>query len=366
MLADHMGAILHPPRAGRIAFALSLLFLFACAETGEPPAGAGRGAQEAVETIAERGPVRFTVRAAPGEITVGEKCSLMLQVEAPDGIEIEMPQLSGTIGPFDIRDARTPPDVPDRGLRRWTHQYTLDTFASGELEIPTLQITYIDRRPEALDESGRPLKGELSSEPLPVTVRSVLAGDEQDTDYRDIKGAVEIPVAGTALRYWLIIAACMLIASAVVLLVFALARRRRRRTEAERLIPPHVRALAQLEALAGERLIEQGRFHEFYYRLSDIVRQYIEGRFGIMAPERTTEEFLREARYSEVLGEDWKDLLAGFLRAADMVKFARHEPTADESEAAFAAARGFIEQTAPAGATAPQGVEIAQGTEAAA
>lgn len=366
MLADHLSAILHPSRAGRIALVLSLLFLAACAESDAPSAGAGRRVGEAVETIAERGPVRFTVRAAPGAITVGEKLSLMLQVEAPDEVEIEMPQLAEAIGPFDIRDARTPPDVPDRGLRRWAHHYTLDTFASGELEIPALQIAYIDRRPEALDEQGRPPEGELSSEPLPITVRSVLAGDEQDTDYRDIKGAVEIPVAGTALRYWLIIAACVLIAGAVVLLVFALAGRRRKRTAQERLIPPHVWALSQLDALVGERLIEQGRFHEFYFRLSDVVRQYIERRFGIMAPERTTEEFLREARYSEALGDDQKDLLAGFLRAADMVKFALHEPTADESDAAFAAARGFIEQTTPTGATAPQGAEVAQGTEAAA
>jgi hypothetical protein len=362
MRAHQLSAIFHPSRAGRFAFALFLLFLAACAETDAPPAEAG----EAVETIAERGPVRFAVRAAPGQITVGEKLSLILQVEAPDGIEIEMPQLSGAVGPLDIRDARTPPDVPDRGLRRWTHQYTLDTFASGELEIPALTINYVDRRPEALDEQGRPLAGELSSEPLPVIVRSVLAGDEQDTDYRDIKGAVEIPVAGTALRYWLIIAACVLIAGAAVLFVVALAGRRKKRTAQEQLIPPHVRALAQLEALAGERLIEQGRFHEFYYRLSDIVRQYIERRFGIMAPERTTEEFLREAGCGEVLSEDWKDLLAGFLRAADMVKFARHEPTADESEAAFVAARGFIEQTAPMEATQPQGAEVARGTEAAA
>jgi hypothetical protein len=44
--------------------------------------------------------------------------------------------------------------------------------------------------------------------------------------------------------------------------------------------------------------------------------------------------------------------LGGFLRAADMVKFARHQPTADEAERAFAGARTFVDETAP---TEPDG-----------
>ena len=51
-------------------------------------------------------------------------------------------------------------------------------------------------------------------------------------------------------------------------------------------------------------------------------------------------------------------MLRGFLRAADMVKFARHQPTAAEAEAAFAAARRFVAETAPA-EPAPDGMEAA-------
>ena len=108
----------------------------------------------------------------------------------------------------------------------------------------------------------------------------------------------------------------------------------------EMMVPAHVLALEELAKLAAGQLVEAGRFHEFYFRLSDIVRRYLEGRFGIMAPEQTTEEFLREAGRNPVLSEVHKELLAGFLRAADMVKFARLQPSIGESEAAFAA-KGF-------------------------
>ena len=323
-----------------------LLGLCACAGSDAPADRAGPGGGEAVETTAERGPVRFTVRAAPRALSVGEKLTLTLEVEAADGVEIRMPRPDSSLGPFEIRQAYTPPDVPEGDMRRRTHHYILDTFASGELEIPPLQVGYTDRRAQA-PQNEQPIEGELTSEPLLVTVSSVLAGDEQDTDYRDIKEAVDVPIARDWPAYWPLAAAGVVIICGAVLLVVWLARRRRVHAAQPRIIPAHVWALTQLDLLAREELIEQGRFHAFYFRLSDIVRQYIERRFGIMAPERTTEEFLREARRDPSLSDEHKELLRGFLRAADMVKFALHEPSIDESRTAFGAAGGFIRQTAP-------------------
>ena len=103
----------------------------------------------------------------------------------------------------------------------------------------------------------------------------------------------------------------------------------------------------------AEGLIEAGEFHPFYVRLSDIVRRYVEERFGLMAPQRSTPEFLREARGSSALSDDHQDLLARFLRAADMVKFALHVPAAADAEGALTAARGFVEDTMPSEPGAP-------------
>jgi hypothetical protein len=115
--------------------------------------------------------------------------------------------------------------------------------------------------------------------------------------------------------------------------------------------PPHIWALGQLDDLLAAKLIERGMVHEFYYRLSGIVRTYIELRFGLMAPERTTEEFLVEAERSDALGWGHKDLLGEFLGACDLVKYARHEPRGAEIDASTQAARRFISETRPASAT---------------
>jgi hypothetical protein len=332
--------------AAAVALAPILLWPGGCTPSDTSAGSAGAPARDLVESVKERGPVRLSVRVSPREITVGDKLTLTLQVEAPEAVEVEMPQFSETIGPFEIRAARTPPDIPEGEVRRWTHRYTLDTFASGKLEIPSLTVDFVDRRPETLEE-GSPVEGELGSDPLIITVRSVLTGDEQEGDFRDIQEAVEVPIPIDWRAYWPVAAAILAI-GAVVLFILWRARRENSRLAAEKIIPPHLWALSQLDALARESLPEEGRFHEFYFRLSDIVRQYVERRFGLRAPERTTEEFLRETRDDPLLSDDQKNLLAGFLRAADMVKFARHEPAVEECETAFAAARGFIEQTAPA------------------
>ena len=104
-------------------------------------------------------------------------------------------------------------------------------------------------------------------------------------------------------------------------------------------------ALAELSALLAQGLAEQGLFREFYQGISDLVRRYVERRYAIRAPERTTEEFLREAQDSPALSGH-SELLKSFLRHCDLVKFARLQPEPAEVAAAVEACRSFITRTA--------------------
>ena len=69
----------------------------------------------------------------------------------------------------------------------------------------------------------------------------------------------------------------------------------------------------------------------FYFRLSAIMRYYIEERFGLRAPERTTEEFLAEISNADVFNTGQRNYLKSFLKASDIVKFAKHEPQLQEA-----------------------------------
>jgi hypothetical protein len=143
---------------------------------------------------------------------------------------------------------------------------------------------------------------------------------------------------------------------ALCAVVFLLARLRRKRAveSLEWTAPPtpaHERALTALDALLSRRLPEQGAVEPYFVGLSEILRRYVEDRFGLRAPERTTEEFLLELRQSEAgrraIAEAQRDVLREFLERADLVKFARDEPDLDVCTQAADAARDFVRGTTP-------------------
>ncbi len=100
-----------------------------------------------------------------------------------------------------------------------------------------------------------------------------------------------------------------------------------------------------LEQLHREQLPLQGRVEEYYVRLSTIVRVYIENRFGLRAPEMTTEEFLQVASSGQALSEGHRRALQEFLMRCDLVKFARYQPSGQEAEEAWCAAQRFVQET---------------------
>lgn len=293
-----------------------------------------------VQHIAERGPVKLTVRADRDSLTVGEKLSFSIDIAAEADVDIEMPLLEETHGEFEIVTADTPPDIPEEGLRRWHHTYTLSTYENGELELPGVTIGFTDRRdPEHV------ITGELISDPLTVTVLSLLQGDPDPNALHDIKDAVLVPISRIDSWLWW--------TGLLIFLAFAIGglwrlRRRRDVDQSEPYVPPHIRALLQLDQLQSDGLVEKNEIHTYYFRLSDIIRQYIEGRFSLMAPEQTTEEFLRELQRDTTLNVGLKELLANFLRASDMVKFALHRPSSGDCEEAFNSAGAFVRETARA------------------
>jgi hypothetical protein len=97
--------------------------------------------------------------------------------------------------------------------------------------------------------------------------------------------------------------------------------------------------------LSKEDLIAKGLVREYYYRITNILRHYIEDRFGLLAPERTTEEFLTEMAHANQLDATHKILIREFLERCDMVKYAKYGPSRIEIKETYDAAKRFIDET---------------------
>jgi LPXTG-motif cell wall-anchored protein len=139
--------------------------------------------------------------------------------------------------------------------------------------------------------------------------------------------------------HWSIAAggAVLVAAAAVVLL-------RRRKKKAAIPTPPEEIAYEALRRLVALNLVEQGKIELFFVILSAILREYVENRFQVRAPERTTEEFLEEAVRHPALTA-YGATLSEFLVLCDRVKFARYEPEAAAIQGAFDVTKQFLSET---------------------
>ncbi|MGA2189015.1 MAG: DUF4381 family protein [Steroidobacteraceae bacterium] len=158
-----------------------------------------------------------------------------------------------------------------------------------------------------------------------------------DEDIRDIRGPKFI------WPWWLtpaLLAAALLLA----LLGVGIWRWLRRRRRPRALLPFEV-ALQRLEAIRP--LMQPPSAREFSTAVSDIVREYIERRFDVIATHRTTEEFLRdllESSQASLLRH--RALLSEFLHQCDLVKFAGISLTPQNMESLYHSARAFVLETA--------------------
>ncbi len=127
-----------------------------------------------------------------------------------------------------------------------------------------------------------------------------------------------------------------LIVAGVVALVRLVARKVK-----EHRMSPIERAWAELDRLVKKGLPGRGRYKDFYVELTMVVRRYIQRKYGVKAPNLTTEEFLRDARVAE-LSKGRMETLRGFLESADLVKFAGVQATPEMADDATDSARDYL------------------------
>lgn len=109
---------------------------------------------------------------------------------------------------------------------------------------------------------------------------------------------------------------------------------------------PYDVAIKELSALREAKLWENGQEREYFTRLTEILRKYLFGRFGINAMEMTTAQILDTLSRCDNI-RDKKDYVRNILNMADFVKFAKVRPLPDDNIGAYTNALRFVEETRP-------------------
>jgi hypothetical protein len=312
----------------------------ALVDTGGEPDARGSGITAGPSTAsqpapADAAPVAITARIRPDPSHVGDLLELEVVAAYPRDVRVNMPSVLDLSPLHLVGVHESQPEATGEGLRK-TFTITLQHFEVGEAEVPSFSLTYVtvDGQVHSVDVP-----------PMPFVVASLLANENDPTrKLEDPPISLEYPNELAEIVAYSILGTLL-----AALLAWVLARRfwgREKVVVAPPPIPPHELALAALEELASGELVEKGRFADYYLQLTEIAKGYLEGRFGVEALDRTTEEIRVElSREPGRLEPLSVDEVVRFLQACDLVKFARFRPDADEAAGALAWVRTTVERT---------------------
>ena len=291
-------------------------------------------------------PARLAATLSTNTIRIGDPIDLTLTALHRPGTRIEFPPLEHGKDVI-VRSPGAPETLPaDGDLERTTRHYTLTSLVVSN-HIVAENAPVLIHLPD----------GTTSTQSMPFASFEVVTSlADGETELRPMDMTPALWPAPPS--HWLLILLTVLavLALAAAALWFFARRVSVVLAKPTPPPPPHVTALAALAAMRAEDWTGDDKQEPFFVRLSGIVRTYVEARFGIRAPERTTEEFIRDATRSRDLTPSQRRRLTDFLETSDLVKFARHRPASTELLTALDSAETFVRETIPAPAPdAPSG-----------
>lgn len=289
--------------------------------------------------------IKYGVALERDSIWLGDQINLFLMVEQPAGIKVGFPLLADSIQKIEVlQKSKIDTTKLDGAKLQLKQSYLITCFDSGVHNIPPFYFIILN--------NGQVDSARSNDLRLYVKFPSV----DLKKGPADIKKPFSAPVTFKEIAPWLLW--IVLIGAILFLAIYAINRRNKNRPLFQRPPKPklsaHVIALKELDKLKTEQLWQQDKVKEYYTRLTNIVRVYIEDRFAVPAMEQTTFEILSafKGNGSQLDTKAYNELLE-ILEVADFVKFAKLSPLPDVNQNMLTFAYLFVNGTTPSEAVLP-------------
>lgn len=290
-------------------------------------------------TYADNSVVRLNCNTNNTTVTIATPITVTIAIESNPEVLYELTLPDKQTGVFDILDKQTSKIEFADNVNSQTITLTLSTLETGHHLIDLPAITYFSKTDP--DNNKK-----LIIPAIPIYVKSLLTA-EKITDLKnlkDIKPPVLLPTDKKKIKKILFIVIGALLLFIIVLWLIAKFFKHKNNPQIH-IKTPYEIAMEELISLEREHLIEHHQVKEYYFKLSIIIRKYLEGRFNISAPTLTTEEFFKVVTGKKILNPDYTATLNIFLNSCDYVKFAKYIPSSEEIETTFSSAKNFVEET---------------------
>ena len=255
-------------------------------------------------------------------IKIGEQIQYKVSVETPANTPVSFPE-GQTFAPLEMVKTRAADTLRDGGKYRLVKEYYLTQFDEGKYTIPSQKIRINNK--------------DYFTDSLLVEVHTV-AIDTLKQPLYDIKPIQEVKKPFTSYGWILTIIAAVLLLFIVAFVYFVFIRKKKFPfLQTQKKLPPFDRAIQDLKELQNSKYLIQSQHKEYYTRLTDIVKAYLEEEVHILAKESTTDELLTKINLLQEKGklnlnQETITNLKRVLQTADLVKFAKNKPSDDNAE----------------------------------
>lgn len=280
--------------------------------------------------IAESNAQRIVTSLDSTKILIGDYVYLKVNTTYPNTTFIPSPILvDSNIKPFEIVEKLKSDTLRIGSDIAVIDNYILTCFQMGNVHFPAIKYSYQNQ--------------DFFTDSIPLTVQGI----QLDTTgkIKPIKGPVQVPLTfAEVIPYfmWVILGIALLL---IALYIYKKYFKKEAILEEEKIEePPHIIALRKLKELDEEKLWQQEKVKEYYIKLSDTVREYIERRFTVNALEQTTDELLFSLKKAKV-NQTQRAAMERMLTLSDLAKFAKTQPGPMENTECMNLSVEFIQKT---------------------
>lgn len=282
--------------------------------------------------------ITATAKLDSAMLLMGKQTALHINVVGSLKPEGQLSVIDTMWRDVEIIDMGTP-EITDLGNNRkeLKQDIIIQSFDSGMYAVPP--VIYI--QPGETVATNSPV---LKVIPVPVDTLKTIH------DYADVSGVDRkvldyVPDWMTDYGVWILLA-LIVIGLAIFVYYKWLRQGKVPLLPKKKPVPPYNLAITSLNNLRSQNLCERGEEKEFYTRLTDILRVYLDGRFHINAMEMTSTQIMDALRNNDETRPS-EPMMKQILEIADFVKFAKVRPLPDDNKLAMDSAIRFVEDTKP-------------------
>ncbi len=295
-------------------------------------------AETVPDTVATFPGVAVAVSVEPIQARLGDVITVTVSVTYDEQFSVIPPPRGIDLGALELRSYRPlNPEATDEGRTIARTVFELVSFELGSQTVPQFPVLVRDRQGTesiVLSDSVRIeiisqiAPSDLDTANLKPVMPQATAEEFEEyvaTDWRPLIGIAILALLLTAIAIWWY-------------------RRRRETSPLADSREPWEIAFEDLARLQNLQLPTDGKFREYYFGLTEIIKAYL-GRITSVdhALEMTTDELRHALPADDLVGEEATKLLSFFTRA-DLVKFARQVPSGESCRDDFDYTHSLIER----------------------